>query len=62
MSKTYEVSFDPLTLGGSNYDSWSPHVFNEIRTFGPHAEQIIVASILPPQIDQLTQEVEKLKT
>jgi hypothetical protein len=48
MSTTYEVSFEPLTLGGSNYDSWSAHVLNEIRTFGPHAEQVVVASILPP--------------
>jgi hypothetical protein len=48
MSTTYEVSFEPLTLGGSNYDSWSPHVLNGIRTFGPHAKQVVVASILPP--------------
>jgi hypothetical protein len=48
MSTTCEVSFEPLTLGGSNYDSWSAHVLNGIRTFGPHAEQIVVASILPP--------------
>jgi hypothetical protein len=48
MSTTYEVSFEPLTLVGSNFDSWSAHVLNEIRTFGPHAEQVVVASILPP--------------
>jgi hypothetical protein len=48
MSTTYEVSFEPLTLGGSNFDSWSAHVLNEIRTFGPHAEQVVVASILCP--------------
>jgi hypothetical protein len=48
MSTTYVVSFEPLTLGGSIYDSWSTHVLNEIRTFGPHAEQVVVASILPP--------------
>jgi hypothetical protein len=48
MSITYEVSFEPLRLGGSNYDSWSAHVLNKIRTFGPHAEQVVVASILPP--------------
>jgi hypothetical protein len=48
MSTTYEVSFEPLRLGGSNYDSWSAHVLNKIRTFGPHAEQVVVASILPP--------------
>jgi hypothetical protein len=48
MSTTYEVSFEPLTLGGSNYDSWSAHVFERIRTFGPHAEQVVVVSILPP--------------
>jgi hypothetical protein len=47
MSTTYEVSFEPLTLGGSNFDSWSAHVLNGIRTLGPHAEQIVVASILP---------------
>jgi hypothetical protein len=48
MSTTYEVSFEPLTLGGSNFDSWSAHVLNEIRTFSPHAEQVVVASILCP--------------
>jgi hypothetical protein len=48
MLTTYEVSFEPLSLGGSNSDSWSAHVLNEIRTFGQHAEQIVVASILPP--------------
>jgi hypothetical protein len=48
MSTTYEVSFEPLTLGGSNFDSWSAHVLNEIRTFGPHAEQVVVANILHP--------------
>jgi hypothetical protein len=49
MSTTYEVSFEPLTLGGLNFDSWSAHVLNGIRTFGPHAEQVVVASILPPR-------------
>jgi hypothetical protein len=48
MSTTYEVSFESLTLGSSNYDSWSTHVLNRIRTFGPHAEQVVVASILHP--------------
>jgi hypothetical protein len=48
MSTTYAVCFEPLTLGGSNFDSWSAHVLNGIRTFGPHAEQVVVASILPP--------------
>jgi hypothetical protein len=48
MSTAYEVYFEPLTLGGSNYESWSTHVLNGIRTFGPHAEQVVVASILPP--------------
>jgi hypothetical protein len=48
MLTTYEVSFEPLSLGGSNSDSWSAHVLNEIRTFGQHVEQIVVASILPP--------------
>jgi hypothetical protein len=48
MSTTSEVSFEPLTLGGFNFDSWSAHVLNKIRTFGPHAEQVVVASILPP--------------
>jgi hypothetical protein len=48
MSTTYEVSFEPLTLGGSNFDSWSAHVLYEIKTCGPHAEQVAVASILPP--------------
>jgi hypothetical protein len=38
MSTTYEVSFEPLTLGGSNYDCCSAHVLNGIRTVGAHAE------------------------
>jgi hypothetical protein len=55
MSTTYEVSFEPLTLGGSNFDSWLDHVLNGIRTFGPHAEQVVVTSILPPcaRVDNL---------
>jgi hypothetical protein len=47
MSATYEVSFEPLDLGGSNYDSWSAHVLNGIRTIGSFAEQVVVASIHP---------------
>jgi hypothetical protein len=48
ISTTCEVYFEPLTLGRSNYDSLSDHVLNGIRTFGPHAKQVVVASILPP--------------
>jgi hypothetical protein len=48
MLTTYEVSLEPLTLGGSNYNSWSTHVLNGIRTFGPHVELVVVASNLPP--------------
>jgi hypothetical protein len=38
MSTTYDVSFEPLALGGSNYVSWSAHVLNGIRTIGPLVE------------------------
>ena len=50
MSTTREVPFEPLALDGSNYASWSIHVLNCIRTMGPLAEKIVVASILPSHL------------
>jgi hypothetical protein len=47
MSTTYEVSFDPLALDGSNYSSWHSNVLISLKVLGPIAEGIMVASILP---------------
>jgi len=44
MSTSYEVPVEPLVSNGSNYASWSIH----LRTIGPLAERVVVASILPP--------------
>src|SRR6185312_8999566 len=53
MSTTCEVPFEPLSLDGSNYSSWSAHVLNVLRTMGPSFEQIVDESILPNDFDNL---------
>ena len=53
MSTTCEVPFEPLSLDGSNYSSWSAHVPNILRTMGPSFEQIVDESILPNDFDNL---------
>ena len=53
MSTTYEVLFEPLSLDGSNYSSWSAHILNVLRTMGPSFEQIVEESILPNDFDNL---------
>ena len=53
MSTTCEVPFEPLSLDGSNYYSWSAHVPNILRTMGPSFEQIVDESILPNDFDNL---------
>ena len=53
MSTTCEVRFEPLSLDGSNYSSWSAHVFNVLMTMGPSFELIIDESILPNDFDNL---------
>jgi hypothetical protein len=44
---TCEVSFEPLTLDGSNYSSWRSNVLVALKILGPTGEGIMVASILP---------------
>ena len=53
MSTTCEVPFEPLSLDGSNYSSWSAHVLNVLRTMGLSFEQIVDESILPNDFDNL---------
>jgi hypothetical protein len=43
---------EPLALDGSNYASWSIHVFNFIRTIRTLAEKVVTASILPPHLGE----------
>ena len=62
MSTTCEVLFEPLSLDGSNYSSWSAHVLNLLRTMGPSFEQIVDESILPNDFDNLfALSIEELK-
>ena len=49
-----EVSFEPLQCDGSNYYSWSAHVFNALRTLGPSYEQVVKTSILSKDFDNLS--------
>ena len=53
MSITCEVPFEPLSLDGSNYSSWSAHILNVFSAMGPSFEQIVEASILPNDFDNL---------
>ena len=53
MSTTCEVPFEPLSLDGSNYSSWSAHILNVLKTMGPSFEQIVEESILPNDFDNL---------
>ena len=62
MSTTCEVPFEPLSLDGSNYSSWSAHILNVLRTMGPSFEGIVESSILPDDFDNLFKlSIEKLK-
>jgi len=51
MSTSCEVKFERLVSDGSNYSSWSAHVLNVLRTWGPSFESVVVASILPKGFD-----------
>ena len=53
MLTTCEVLFEPLSLDGSNYSSWSAHVLNVLRTMGPSFQQIVEENILPIDFDNL---------
>ena len=62
MSTTCEVPFEPLSLDGSNYSSWSAHILNVLRTMCPSFERIVVSSILPDDYDNLFElSIEELK-
>ena len=51
MSTSCEVKFERLVSDGSNYSSWSAHVLNVLRTWGPSFERVVVASILSKGFD-----------
>ena len=53
MSITCEVPFEPLSLDGSNYSSWSAHILNVFSAMGHSFEQIAEESILPIDFDNL---------
>ena len=62
MSTTCEVPFEPLSLDGSNYSSWSAHILNVLRTMGPSFERIVESSILHDDFDNLFElSIEELK-
>jgi hypothetical protein len=46
-----EVTVELLNSDGSNYASWSFHLYNTFRSLGPEVEQIFDASVLPINID-----------
>ena len=54
MSTPREVPFEPLRCNGSNYPSWSAHVLNVLRTMGPSFERVVKASVLPNDVDDLS--------
>ena len=51
MSTSCEVKFERLVSDGSNYSTWSAHVLNVLRIWGPSFERVVVASILPKGFD-----------
>ena len=62
MSTTCEVPFEPLSLDGSNYSSWSAHILNVFSAMGPSFEQIVESSILPDDFDNLLElSIEEMK-
>jgi hypothetical protein len=46
-----EVTVELLNFDGSNYASWSFHLYNTFRSLGPEVEKIFDASFLPINID-----------
>jgi hypothetical protein len=48
MSSSCEISVELLACNGSNYAPWSAQILDRFRTMSPCAEQVIVASFLPP--------------
>ena len=54
MSTFCEVPSEPLGMNGSNYISWSAHICNVLRTMGPSFEQAIKTSILPRDLNNLS--------
>ena len=51
MSTSCEVKFERLVSDGSNYSTWSAHVLNVLRIWGPSFERVVVASILSKGFD-----------
>ena len=54
MSTPREVPFELLRCNGSNYPSWSVHMFNVLRTMGPSFERVVKTSVLPKDVDDLS--------
>jgi hypothetical protein len=50
--KQNEVTLELLLSDGSNYASWSIHMFNAFRTIDPRSEQILDKSTLPSRINE----------
>jgi hypothetical protein len=46
-----EVTVELVNSNGSNYASWSFHLYHTFRSLGPEVEQIFDASVLPINID-----------
>jgi hypothetical protein len=46
-----EVTVELVNSDGSNYASWSFHLYHTFRSLGPEVEQIFDASVLPINID-----------
>jgi hypothetical protein len=51
MMLSQEVTVELLNSDGSNYASWSFHLYNTFSSLGPEVEQIFDASVLPINID-----------
>ena len=54
MSTFCEVPFEPLNMNGSSYISWSAHICNVLRTISPSFGQAIKTSILPRDLNNLS--------
>jgi hypothetical protein len=51
MMSSQEETVELLNSDGSNYASWSFHLYNTFRSLGPEVEQIFDASVFPINID-----------
>jgi len=54
MSTPHEVPFVLLRCDGSSYPSWSTDMLNVLRTMGPSFERVVVTSVLPKDVGDLS--------